>query len=678
MPSRSDASTDATGQSRILATLRATLSRLSALFVSAPADRSRRRWELPLVCALVIAGAVLRFSGLGFVGLHGDEETMAMPTMNIVAEGEPRFPSGMFYGRAIAQLYLMAASVEAFGASEWALRLPSAVCGVLLILLAWPLGRRFLEPAWNMAFVATVAFLPGLIEVSQTARMYIFLQAAIAGYAILVFRWERTDRLRDLVLAVLVLLVGLQFQTLAIFSALLLLFPGLAHGDLRKTLHGTAALAVAFVGFLAINAWANHFYPQSVGFNGGPGGLVATRGPFVQALTWGALPVAAVVAIGAGFAIFGARPIESVPSRRVCGALIFLGFVSAALLSWHAAVLMLVASAIVARRQTATVLPRLALIAACGLAIAVLQGLALHAAGIGSVRKVIGAMSGLPSIWTFLQLATYSPIAAITAALGCAVALWRMSAGKAISDAWLFFALGLWLPLLLLGFFDWFVAVRYTDFALLPLLICALVFLQTLLEGVQWRRLPSRVSVAPALVAGIAGVAMVNPLALAKSYNAGYADHPDHKGAAEFMRTLGLGPRDIVVAEDVLQQTYYLGRVDYWLLGKNVALQYCENKDGEPRDFYTGTRILGSGADLQALVARPDRGAIYIIGSGEEQKDGRRYARSFGIYETLESSEFKVVFEGRDGLTKIWRVDSTDELARHATRATGAAGVARR
>jgi hypothetical protein len=58
------------------------------------------------------------------------------------------------------------------------------------------------------------------------------------------------------------------------------------------------------------------------------------------------------------------------------------------------------------------------------------------------------------------------------------------------------------------------------------------------------------------------------------------------------------------------------------------------------------------------LVARHDRGAVYVIGSGEDQQDGRRLSRAHGIFEALQRPEFKVVYQGRDGLTKVWKVDS--------------------
>jgi predicted membrane-bound mannosyltransferase len=127
---------------------------LSDLFrMTAPLERDQLAHRTMLL-VIVSVGAWVRFWGLANVGLHGDEETMAMAVMSIVHQGAPILPSGMFYPRGMTELYLMAGSVQLFGESEWAFRVPSAVCGVLVIWLAWLAGRRFLRPDWNLAFAA--------------------------------------------------------------------------------------------------------------------------------------------------------------------------------------------------------------------------------------------------------------------------------------------------------------------------------------------------------------------------------------------------------------------------------------------------------------------------------------------------------------------------------------------
>jgi hypothetical protein len=108
----------------------------------------------------------------------------------------------------------------------------------------------------------------------------------------------------------------------------------------------------------------------------------------------------------------------------------------------------------------------------------------------------------------------------------------------------------------------------------------------------------------------------------------------------------------------VLQQTYYLGHVDYWLVNKNVAAPFMHQVHGRWLDFYTDTPLIGTGSELEQLVEKPDRGAIYVIGSGENQEDGRGLMRAFGISQALSSPPFRTVYLGRDGLTRVWKVDA--------------------
>jgi hypothetical protein len=296
------------------------------------------------------------------------------------------------------------------------------------------------------------------------------------------------------------------------------------------------------------------------------------------------------------------------------------------------------------------------LAAACAI-LAIVQFAALHASGVGSPRKVIGLMTGLPSVWSFINLAAYSPGASVIIAIGLIGSLWRLFVARKISDIWLFFILGVWLPLLGLGLFTWYPEPRYTEFALPPLLLCGFACLPAArapqpgkISGVSMRW--------SAVGACLLCILFVNPLGVAQVVNAGYTIHPDHKGAAEFLKSLPLAPNDIVLAEDVLEQTYYLGHVDYWLIGPEVAGDFVEDWHGKILDIYTHTPVIESGAELQTLIKRPERGAIYVIGSGENQGDDRRYMRGLSIYQVLRSGVFKRVYLGRDGLTEILKFDA--------------------
>ncbi len=617
------------------------------------------RLELAALASIVALGAGLRFWALGSVGLHGDEDTMALATLHIARHGTPILPSGMLYVRGIGQLYLMAASVLAFGPSEWALRLPSALCGVLLVPLSYLAGRRFLAGPWNLAFTATVALLPTFIEDAQTARMYVFLVTSVAAFLALLFEWERTGRSGFLAAAAAVLLVGIQFHQLAIFAAPLALYPGLARADLRKLALGVLACAVIAAGFFLMSYWIQSVYPTTAP---SPPGAWA---PVERALARDAIPHLGLPALIAGgcaalaLAAWVARAARDARAAFAVGALMAIGFGAELVTEDHVAFLALAAGVIVASRAGTVPLRRAALILLPAAALLVFQLERVAAAGVG-MRQALGAITGWPSIWPYLALSQYSPVAAAAVAVAVATACWRLARRRRIPDCFLFLAIGVWIPLLAIGLFKWSVPIRYTAAESIPLLLGAFAGVEWLCRGARASAL--RVAPAPAaafpaaLVAAALCLLAADPLRLAGTAYAGYADHPDHQGAARFIRSQHPGPHDILVAEDAIEQTYYLGHVSYWLEGRGMASDYVREVNGRLQDIYTGAPLIGSAAALEQLIGERDRGTIYIIGSGEQQEDGRAAARGPGIQRILHSLSRQVVYVGRDGLTKVWRI----------------------
>ena len=626
------------------------------------AGRLRIGW---ILAAIVLAGAVVRFWGLGAVGLHGDEKTMALPVMSLVNQGLPLMPSGMFYPRAVVQLYLMAGSVTVFGQSEWALRLPSALCGVLLIVLTWQVGKRYLRPLWNLSLAAAVAFLPSFIDDAQTARMYVFLVSSVAAYMALLFAWERTGRLGYLVGAVAMLLLGLQFHTLAIFAAFLVFLPGLTQGDMGKVRAGVVAFVALAVGFEVMNHLITIAYPQSVDDSQGDpvgNGPHAAVVPHVKHL-WlilGAVP-AVVLSVWA------------VARRSITAALLLAAaFVAEAAFQWHAAVLLGLAGWVIGRRAGPLSPARLITLLGVSVAIATAQALFLLHHHAGSLKQMAGVLLGWPSVWSFISIGGYSAVAMLAVVGALLAGLWLLAHRKPVPDHLLLVVLGVWVPLLMIGWIKWNIPSRYAAAQILPMLVAGFAAMQWAVGSLARRAAtlerargehaaPDASPAAPAWVAAAAVLAVilvVNPVQVAKAVDSGYATHPDHKGAAEFVAHLHPGPRDIIIAEDVLQQTYYLGHVDYWLVNKQVAAPFMHRVRGRWLDFYTDTPLIGTGSELEQLVERPDRGAIYVIGSGENQEDGRSLMRAFGIAQALYSPPFHAVYVGRDGVTRVWKVDA--------------------
>jgi 4-amino-4-deoxy-L-arabinose transferase-like glycosyltransferase len=617
----------------------------------------KARLDAQTLAALVLivgVGVFLRFWGLSAVGLHGDEKTMALPAMHLLRYGTPEMPTGFIYPRAVAQLYLMAWSMRLFGVSEWALRFPSAVCGVVLIPLAWLAGRRFLGERWNLAFAAAVALLPAFIQDAQTARMYVFLVTGVAGFMALLFAWERTGKVGFLVAAVIEMAVALEFHTLAIFADWLCFLPGLLAGDPRKLRQGAIAFVVIAVEFLALNHWIDTQYPHAaqaltVAVSNAPRAPRAGR----LDLLWPLVIFLPALALS----WYAVRERGWLP----------IALLTASLLAQvsrldHIAILLIIAALVIARRNGQLSPSRVGIyfgICALVAALQIENDLAHH---VGKLTQILGLMLGWPSVRPWIAISRLSWAAVPIAAVGAAVGLWRLALRRRIPPHLLLLALGVWLPMQQIGLFSWDVPPRYTGGQILPLLIVA--FASVCWGAERLSALLARTSAgaharAVALaVAALACVLVIDPTHLEAAAAPSYLHYPDHKGAAEFIESQHPKPGDILIAEDALMQTFYLGHVDYWLQARNMAAPFLSKIDGRWVDMYTGAPLIGTGAQLEQLVRERHGGAIYVIGSGEDMQDGRKMMRGLGIAQVLGSPAFHLVYVGRDRLTDVWKVDA--------------------
>jgi hypothetical protein len=635
--------------------------------VTAPLERERALHRLLLAVVLGI-GIVVRFWNLGGPGLHGDEETMAMATMHILKDGWPILPSGMFYPRGLTELYLMALSVLVFGESEWALRLPSALCGVLVIALTYLVGRRFLRPHWNLALAATVALLPQAIEYSQTARMYIFLLAAVAGCMACLFEWERSGRLRWLFGAVVTLTIGIELHTLAVTVVLLFVLPGVLRGDARKIVQGLVAAVVVMVAFLGIDAWVNSQYPVPPPEYAADIALPSWRGS--RPTSYPREFQIAVLIAGALTAVFAVHFGRKVPQRlpAVCAALLLLiASVLQMLLFYHLAVLFGLAGAVVAYRAAGPiVLRRLWIFILSSAAVGLIQ-VTFLASRPGSVVKLVGVLVGQPSVWPYVRVSQFSVCATLLAFCAVVWGLWRVANRQRTPDYALLALLGLWIPMFVLGLFIWDMPARYAAASLLPMLVSGFALAQHAFDWLAQRSFGNGSLRSWRPVAALLTLALVvEPTQVLATVNRNF---PDHRGAAQFIRSQNITPDDILIAEDVLQQTYYLGHVDYWLISRRHARLYVQLVDGVIRDFYTSTRVIDSGEQLQRVLDSYAGRRIFIIGSGENQRDGRREMRGFGIFDVLMSDRLEEVYLGSDRKTKVWRARPAQaESARHGNR----------
>jgi len=135
--------------------------------------------------ALTVAGAILRFYGLGHQGFWFDEANTALLV---------KFSPGKMIGlipqtESTPPLYYCVAWVwsRIFGDGEAGLRSLSAVCGVLTIPVAWAAARELVSDRAAVLAAALTAFNPLLIWYSQEARSYellvLFTALALLAFA---------------------------------------------------------------------------------------------------------------------------------------------------------------------------------------------------------------------------------------------------------------------------------------------------------------------------------------------------------------------------------------------------------------------------------------------------------------------------------------------------------------
>lgn len=139
--------------------------------------QSMKKYASALILVLIVlAGAGLRVANLDRTSLWVDEANTVFTAQALNETGVDTLPSGHIYGRARVYTAIVAASFRIFGVSEASARLPSALFGVLSILLVYGLARIFFGPKTAFVTACFMTFSHFEVGWSRTARMYTLLQ----------------------------------------------------------------------------------------------------------------------------------------------------------------------------------------------------------------------------------------------------------------------------------------------------------------------------------------------------------------------------------------------------------------------------------------------------------------------------------------------------------------------
>lgn len=611
-----------------------------------------------LFVAIITLGLILRLWGLGGFSLRGDEEIMALASLGILESGSPVMPSGLYYPRALGQLYLIAISMKIFGNSEWAVRLPSVLVGVSGLAAAYFLGRRFLSSGWNLLFVLILAVNPWMIELSQTARMYIFFSSSLMLFAVMVLHWEKKGDWTSLFLAFLAFLLSLHFHQLAIFFSFLFFFPLLTQPSRRRFVQSSFAFFSAVFSFLFYKKWISAQYgaisgDQTQNVADAIGLFDKFLFPFKHLITqhpWAISSLLVLCLLVVAILFFSTKPKNA---SYIAANAFLLGTIGASfLLKYHVAFLFFVCAVILFLRARGRKSHLFILTLSLSLLFLGQLYLLYSAKIFPSAKQLIMALIDTPSVFPYIVLFEELTFGFLLLALLVLFTAKDIASGAKVPDYFLFFAVSVLLPVLSMGLFRYYFPPRLL-FPVVPLFIlCSvagfLYFRQA--RRVNGREHDFKYAVVAALVIGLL---FIRPFKLEISTNEIYKRFPDHSGAAAMIKRVNPKSQDVVLAEDVLQQTYYLGKVDFWLRGYDVAKSYVREKQGALRNIYTDVPLMGTGEELEHLIQSKDRGAIYIIGSGETTGN-YAYFLSNGIWDVLKRYSPEIIFTGRDNQTVIW------------------------
>ena len=180
---------------------------------------------------IVAVGAYLRLAHLGALGFRWDEDLSGLAVRAILEKGVPELPSGMIYLRGGLFSHLMAASASVFGFSEFALRLPAALFGIALIVVAYLFGTALFGRVVGLVTAALLAVSFWDIDLARYARFYSAFSVfyVLTLYAIWQFRVKAPSTAGG-VLCVALAIVTLSFHDLAYSLALAFFYPLVLRG----------------------------------------------------------------------------------------------------------------------------------------------------------------------------------------------------------------------------------------------------------------------------------------------------------------------------------------------------------------------------------------------------------------------------------------------------------------
>lgn len=628
---------------------------------------------LLITLALTVAAAFPRFYGLGSLGFYGDEETTSIPARSL-AEGQgAKMPSGMPYRRALPHTWLNALSAQVFGLdNELSYRIPAALLGTLTIPFFFLLARPMVGETTAFIAALLLALSEWHILTSREARMYAPFLFFYVTTVFSAWQWSCTGKKSYLVAAIILFCANMAFHTLGIIAAGLILIPIAFIGwskvsPLRLSIFAVLSGALAHLYskyFISppYQAWVAK-QPPSIE----QAAIVEKASNFTAFELFSTFPGTGIigVVVGGSVGLWMAKkcPIDDSSSGalyRRAGLFGFAAATGALAFSGH------IYGAILASLLFFLIHPEGAI--RIGKKIQLPASIILTAATVWSATAIWqwGFIAGIKKLIAFPFPYLAHMALMLPGLISLVIGMWVYLALRAHHReeyplrACLLASI---LPIAMLGMVSKWGGIRYLIESYPFLLIVgasALTIMLTALMRKIKNLTPIFIPIAATCIVlsgifgghGIPQAVYSATIQYGDPFSGSYT-YPDHQAAGRFVRER-LTPLDIVVAEDALQQYWYVGRVDYWLRNPLSHREYLYgNSSRELRDIYVSS-IVASPEVLTTLQNMKDT-RIWVITSGETHGKHDYYlsADQNDWLEKLEATSTPV-FIGRDAITKVY------------------------
>jgi len=639
---------------------------------------SEKKQVIIATFVLIVLAAWPRLNGLGELSFYMDEETTALASRALAEGSMPQMPSGMPYMRSLLHTALNAVSAKLIGLeNELAYRLPSAIFGILTIPLIFLLLRSHVGMSLALLVAMLLAFSEWHIITSRQGRMYAPFLFFYISFAFSIFHWARTDKTGPLILSIILFVATATLHNLGVLAAFIPLIAILIK-DYSKT-KALKLITFSFVGGVSAylygklivarpyHAWkaANGLELKSLGTPS----LLENISPTLDWPTVVGLLLGLVTGIWLATRIkyldrengFWFRTITIYITAITTGLFLVTGNLYGAFLS---TVIMLLVFPDSLPDLLKTAYKPLIVLTALTTVSATIQ-----------IMESNTIVTGIKSLLTFpypvwIELAGVSLVMTLLFIFMLAYLIYiKNKQYPSKHSLLLIVSCGLF-PMIIVGIFMKSAPARYLLQSYPFILISAGVSLYIIFDYVlsKFTNLDKKYITFAVYLIGLSGA--IGGHGIVPAYKAGTIQHgdyfnkhtlifpvyPDHKSPGEYVRD-NKASEDIVIAEDVLEQKWYVGSVNYWLRDFDADSGFLYKSDDQHlHDIYTNS-IAMTPDIFEKLAATIDR-KIWLITSAETFYNRKHFLneQQLNWLANIEKNQ-KAVFVGKDKITKVYCIN---------------------